>query len=68
MNTTLETPYLGRSDGGKFGWRKPSRRTEAAERQTARDARCTAEQIAELDARLGVGIGATKERARLSAE
>lgn len=41
---------------------------EARERQAHRDARSAAQQLAQLDARLGVGVGATRERARLYAE
>lgn len=44
------------------------RREEAAKRQAARDARSPAEQLARLDAMLGVGVGATRERARLAAQ
>lgn len=43
-----------------------ARRTRAAERQAARDARSPEEQIALLDSRFGVGLGAVKERARLA--
>jgi hypothetical protein len=44
-----------------------TRQEEAVERQTARDARTNVQQIAVLDGRLGEGVGATKERARLAA-
>ena len=42
------------------------RRKEAIERKAAWDNLSTAEKIASLDARLGVGIGAKKQRKRLS--
>lgn len=38
-----------------------------ANRQTARDSRTPQQQLAELDSRLGAGVGATRERARLTA-
>lgn len=45
-----------------------SRCKEAAERSEAREHLTDAEQLARLDKRLGVGIGAAKERARLAAK
>lgn len=46
----------------------PDRRFErAGERQEARDARTSEEQLRRLDERLGVGVGAKKERAYLQA-
>ena len=55
----------GIGNGGKFGYLKPIRRQEAAERQEVRDALSRAEQLLRLDRRLGKGVGAKKERARL---
>ncbi len=42
------------------------RRTRATERQTLANGRTPEQQLAELDLRLGVGVGAKKERARLA--
>ena len=47
--------------------RMAARRREAEARQVARDARGDEEQLARLDALLGDGKGAQKERARLVA-
>ena len=44
------------------------RRDEKAEREQARAARTPQQQIALLDAKLGIGMGAQKERARLMAQ
>ena len=52
------------------GWRKgvqEERRKAAEARQAERDKRTPAQQLAHLDSFLGVGKGATKERARLQA-
>jgi len=46
---------------------KEIRQEEAEARQRARDGRSPATQLAHLDAKLGVGVGAKKERARLNA-
>ena len=46
--------------------KKSVKRAESEERITAREARSAIEQIALLDAKLGVGIGAVKERSRLN--
>lgn len=48
--------------------RQSRRHTEALERQAVRDSLSSSEQIARLDKLLGVGVGAVKERARLSKE
>jgi len=45
-----------------------SRRAEAAHRQLKRDQRSPKQQLAKLDSRLGKGVGAVKERARLQAQ
>jgi hypothetical protein len=47
--------------------RRPTRarRTEAEERQTERDKRTTPQQIEVLNDRLGIRMGAQRERARL---
>lgn len=44
------------------------RKTEALERQAAYNALSVQEKIALLDRRLGVGVGAVKQRARLAAQ
>lgn len=44
---------------------KHQKRTEAAIRQEARNSRSAGEQLKLLDRRLGPGVGAAKERARL---
>jgi len=44
-----------------------AKRSRAAVRQEERDTRSAAEQLALLDKRLGKGVGAAKERARLEA-
>ena len=41
------------------------KRKEAEARQEARDVRSSAAQIARLDRKFGVGVGAQKERQRL---
>lgn len=53
--------------GGRYGYRKEFLREEAEKRQEARNAREPEQQLALLDSRLGAGIGARKERARLQA-
>ena len=45
--------------------RRDKRREEAKERQSLTNQMSPAERIAALDARLGAGVGAVKERARL---
>jgi hypothetical protein len=52
----------------EFRSRKEIRQDEAKERQALRDKRTPQDQIAVLDAKLGVGVGAVKERARLQKE
>jgi hypothetical protein len=42
------------------------KREEAVERQTAYDALNASQKIALLDSRLGVGVGAKKQRAKLA--
>lgn len=48
--------------------RKEERRNKANEMAIAREGRTPAQQIQRLDAKLGVGVGAKKERARLQAQ
>ena len=50
----------------KMGQFRDSRRTEVVERQEVRNSRTVPEQLALLDERLGKGLGAKKERARLT--
>ncbi len=45
--------------------RKEERRASAAERQAAHAVLTFAEKLAKLDQRLGVGVGAAKERTRI---
>jgi hypothetical protein len=52
----------------KFKEAKELRFTKAMERKAYRDTLTPEAQLARLDARLGVGQGATKERKRLQAE
>lgn len=54
--------------GGRYGQRKEQRRQECAERQAYRDGLSPQEQLDRLNTRLGEGIGAQKERARLHAQ
>lgn len=54
--------------GGRHGYLKPGRREDASKRQEARDKRSPQEQIALLDKRLGKGVGAQRERAKLEAQ
>ena len=54
---------MNRSDWNKHQTRKFN---SAIERQEDRDSRDAQAQIAVLDARLGVGIGAVKERTQLA--
>lgn len=44
-----------------------NRRARAAERTKLSNGRTPEQQLAELDKRLGKGVGATRERARLAA-
>jgi hypothetical protein len=44
---------------------KKHKRAEAAERQAAYDALSTAQKLALLDRKLGAGVGAKKQRAKL---
>lgn len=50
---------------GRTAYRHEERARTARENAMARDARTPAEQLRTLDARLGVNVGAAKERARL---
>lgn len=54
--------------GGRYGYRKEYRREKAEELALARSKRSPVEQLAILDERLGEGLGAKKERAKLRAE
>jgi hypothetical protein len=46
--------------------RRKIRKIYGGDRQVLADARTPAEQLAMLDARLGIGVGAVKERNRLA--
>lgn len=59
---------LNLTPGGQYGHRMEYRRTEAKKRAKARADRTPEEQIALLDKRLGVGVGAMREREKLQAE
>lgn len=53
--------------GGYYGLFKADRKAEADIRQAKRNQLSPQEQLNILDSRLGVGVGATRERARLTA-
>jgi hypothetical protein len=53
-------------NGKTFFPQKLERQAKALERNKYRAALSNADQLKELDLRLGKGVGATKERARLS--
>ncbi len=48
------------------GQGRTARQESAVKRQAVRDDRLIVEQVRELDRRLGVGVGAKRERARLA--
>jgi hypothetical protein len=52
-------------ESSEFRSRKEVRQAEAKERQALRDKRTPQDQLRVLDAKLGVGVGAKKERERL---
>lgn len=52
---------------GKARAKKAAKKEQAEARKAARDQKTKAQQLAELDMMYGVGLGATKERARLNA-
>lgn len=54
-------------NGHTYHPKKSDRQMRARDRQIVRDALTPKQQIATLDRRLGVGVGAVKERARLTA-
>lgn len=54
--------------GGRHGYRHDQRVADAVERTAQRATRSPAQQIEQLDAILGEGVGAVKERARLNAQ
>ncbi len=52
----------------KSAEKRSLRQQEAIERHAAYRALSAEEKLASLDARLGVGVGAVRERARIAAE
>lgn len=56
----------GIGPGGKFGYLRDTRVSEATERAVKRANRTPAQQVEELDRRLGKGKGAVRERAKLA--
>lgn len=54
--------------GGKFGYLKPMRREDAAQMAEVRAKRSPQDQLDLLDKRLGVGVGAVRERKALAAQ
>lgn len=59
------TPAKINNTSGESKRRKALRKKAAEARQAQRDKRTDAEQLALLDFRLGIGVGAKRERARL---
>lgn len=58
---------MARRQRASFPRRYQTRCEEGDARQEARDARSPREQLAALNQRLGIGVGAKRERARLQA-
>ena len=61
--------FRGKKHNAHPGWKKSvqaKRHALAEEQNLPRKSRNAAQQIEELDRRLGVGVGAKKERARLA--
>lgn len=54
--------------GGRYGYRKHYRQKSAQELAEKRAQRTPQQQLEELDRRLGPGVGAVRERARLQAQ
>lgn len=54
------------TSGGRHGYMRPTKREQAAERQAFVQTQTPAQRIAALDKRLGVGVGAKRERAKLA--
>lgn len=56
----------GTGPGGPYGYLKPMRRENAAQMAELRAKRSPQEQLDRLDKRLGVGVGAVRERKALA--
>lgn len=66
LSSGKQNSHRKHSGGGPRPDRAADRRTEAVERNAAWGELSTQKQLAELDRRLGKGVGARKQRARLA--